>query len=292
MGWAVGVAAVAAALAAAAPSAAPPPGADNAVTVIGDSVLTGVLWYPAPRSILQEGLDVHFEVAVCRRLATPSCTFEGVQPPTLVELVAARGRGLGPTVVVVTGYNDREETFAAGVEQSVAALLRAGVKRILWATLHAARHPYVRMNDMLVAASRRHAELTILEWNVYSRSHPEWFQNDGIHLFPEGGIAMASFLHEAIIRALAEPPPLEVGPAALPAGVVGRRYRVRLVATGGTAPYRWTVSRGSLPAGLRLGDDGLISGTPTRPVRATVVLVASDARGRTARLREALVVRR
>jgi hypothetical protein len=292
MGRALGVVAVAAALVAAASPAAPPDGADNKVTVIGDSVLTSVLWYPAPRSTLQQGLDVDLEVAVCRRLAATSCTFDGVRPPTLVELVAARGRDLGPTVVVVMGYNDREQTFAASVEESVAALRRAGVQRILWATLHAVRHPYVRMNDVLVAASRRHRELTILDWNAYARSHPEWFQNDGIHLYPEGGVALASFLHDAIIRALSEPPPLEVGPAALPDGVVGRRYRVRLTATGGTAPYRWAVARGSLPTGLRLDDDGLISGTPTRPARVTVVLVASDSRGRTARLRETLVVRR
>jgi hypothetical protein len=195
------------AIAAAAPSAGPILGTDKPVTVIGDSVMTGVLWYPTPLSILQQGLNIRMEVAVCRRLTELSCPFEGAQAPTLVDLAAARGRELGPTVVVVMGYNDSAQRWAASVEKSVGVLLRAGVRRILWATLRAVRHPYVRMNDTLAAASRRHAELTIIDWNVYSRSHPDWFQNDGLHLTPDGGAALATFLHEAIVRAVTTPPP-------------------------------------------------------------------------------------
>ncbi|MGD0920863.1 MAG: Ig domain-containing protein [Terriglobia bacterium] len=36
-----------------------------------------------------------------------------------------------------------------------------------------------------------------------------------------------------------------------------------LEATGGTPPYKWTVSSGSLPSGLALSADGILSGTPT-----------------------------
>ncbi len=49
----------------------------------------------------------------------------------------------------------------------------------------------------------------------------------------------------------------------LPPGNVGSSYGVTLSATGGTAPYVWTLS-GSLPPGLMLnGTQGTISGTPT-----------------------------
>lgn len=50
----------------------------------------------------------------------------------------------------------------------------------------------------------------------------------------------------------------------LPAGTVGTAYNQALVATGGTTPYSWSISAGSLPAGLSLGTStGAITGTPT-----------------------------
>ncbi len=60
------------------------------------------------------------------------------------------------------------------------------------------------------------------------------------------------------------------------AGVPGeavrsRFYRHQLGASGGTGSYSWTVARGSLPAGLTLDSNGLISGTPTEPGVDTLV---------------------
>ena len=222
--------------------------------------VTGVLWYPESLAILQQDLDVRMEVAVCRRLTGTSCTFEDTTPPTLVSLVQEKGASLGPTVLVVLGYNDSQRTFAASVEASIHVLLRAHVQRILWATLRAARHPYVEMNDVLFAAARRHPEVTVVDWNKYSRSHPEWFQNDGLHVERVGGIALATFLHEAIFKALRSPLPLVVTTTQLPEARVGRPYSARLSVRGGRPPYRWRVVGGSLPRGLRLAPGGSISG--------------------------------
>jgi large repetitive protein len=50
----------------------------------------------------------------------------------------------------------------------------------------------------------------------------------------------------------------------LPNGTVGTAYSQTLVATGGTPPYSWSISAGSLPAGLSLNpSSGVISGAPT-----------------------------
>jgi dienelactone hydrolase len=49
----------------------------------------------------------------------------------------------------------------------------------------------------------------------------------------------------------------------VPACVAGYFYSINLAATGGTAPSAWNVSAGSLPAGLTLSSDGVLSGTPT-----------------------------
>ena len=49
-----------------------------------------------------------------------------------------------------------------------------------------------------------------------------------------------------------------------PSGVVGTAYTDTLTATGGTTPYSWSVSAGTLPAGITLNaSTGVLSGTPT-----------------------------
>lgn len=50
--------------------------------------------------------------------------------------------------------------------------------------------------------------------------------------------------------------------AAPQAGSVGAAYRTSLTASGGRAPYRWSVVSGNLPQGLSISRDGIISGTP------------------------------
>jgi hypothetical protein len=63
---------------------------------------------------------------------------------------------------------------------------------------------------------------------------------------------------------------ITIAPAALPSGQVGVAYSQALTATGGTAPYTWALSSGTLPAGLTFSTStGTISGTPTAAVNAT-----------------------
>jgi hypothetical protein len=65
------------------------------------------------------------------------------------------------------------------------------------------------------------------------------------------------------------PPALAITTTSLSNGVVGKAYSVRLAATGGTVPYSWTVTKGTLPAGLTLAaSTGVISGTPSAAVTA------------------------
>src|ERR1039457_874001 len=49
---------------------------------------------------------------------------------------------------------------------------------------------------------------------------------------------------------------------ALPTATIGKNYNQTLTAIGGAPPYQWTVTTGSLPAGLSLSTGGAISGTP------------------------------
>jgi hypothetical protein len=63
------------------------------------------------------------------------------------------------------------------------------------------------------------------------------------------------------------PSPLAVTTTSLPAGTTGSAYTATLAASGGTSPYKWSLTAGSLPSGLSLNAaSGTITGTPSAPV--------------------------
>lgn len=70
-------------------------------------------------------------------------------------------------------------------------------------------------------------------------------------------------VHTDTVTVPATTPPLAISTAAiLPDGTVGTVYSTTLTATGGTSPYTWALTSGSLPSGLILSGDSII-GTPT-----------------------------
>lgn len=80
------------------------------------------------------------------------------------------------------------------------------------------------------------------------------------------------------------PPTLVLSPASgtLPPGTVGSAYSFGLGASGGMAPYSYAIGAASLPKGLQLDPaTGVISGTPTEAVNATLTVTATDANGAT-----------
>jgi hypothetical protein len=75
-------------------------------------------------------------------------------------------------------------------------------------------------------------------------------------------------------------PIITVNPATLPNGAVGTAYNQTLSASGGTAPYVFSISSGALPGGLLLNPaTGAISGTPTTAGTFTFTVTATDASG-------------
>ena len=76
---------------------------------------------------------------------------------------------------------------------------------------------------------------------------------------------------------IAVTPPLSILTRHLPHARTHRRYRARLLAGEGRTPYRWSLVRGSLPAGLRLTTAGIISGRPRRPGTYRLVVQVRDA---------------
>jgi hypothetical protein len=74
------------------------------------------------------------------------------------------------------------------------------------------------------------------------------------------------------------PVSLAITTASLPSGTVGSAYSQSLAAAGGTPPYTWSTIAGSLPAGLTLSVQGLISGNPTAAGTATFTVRVTDSR--------------
>ena len=229
------------------------------VTLITDSVAGSLIWDASAARIFSHGFDVDLELGSCRRLTTTSCPAGRETPENVLELIRAKGRSIGPNVVIAVGYNDFPAVYADGIQPTLRALGRAGVEHVFWLTLRAARHPYLQSNAAIFAAAQRHRELTVLDWNAHSRAHASWFQSDGVHLEGIGAQALARFMHDGVQRVLVAPPPIEVS-LDFPKATITPRFAARLHAAGGHAPYRFSVA--GLPRALHLRRDGAIVGSP------------------------------
>ena len=70
------------------------------------------------------------------------------------------------------------------------------------------------MNDRLQAATTRWPTMRLLDWDGFSKSHPEWFIPDdgvGIHLTKDGATAYAGWLKERLdaVPGIGVPPPAD-----------------------------------------------------------------------------------
>jgi len=70
-----------------------------------------------------------------------------------------------------------------------------------------------------------------------------------------------------------------ISTVSLPAGAVDTAYSQTLAATGGTTPYSWSVSAGTLPAGLSLSATGVLDGMPTAEGTSTFTVRVEGANG-------------
>jgi photosystem II stability/assembly factor-like uncharacterized protein len=85
----------------------------------------------------------------------------------------------------------------------------------------------------------------------------------------------------------------QIATASLADATLDVPYEQPLTATGGLAPYYWTVAAGTLPPGLGLkAETGRITGTPVSSGFYTLTLQVADANSRTARQDLSILVRR
>jgi hypothetical protein len=72
---------------------------------------------------------------------------------------------------------------------------------------------------------------------------------------------------------------ITLNPATLPTGTVNIFYNQMLSATGGVAPYTYSITTGTLPTGLTLSNSGNISGTSTTAGTSSFAVTVVDAIG-------------
>jgi hypothetical protein len=166
------------------------------VTIFGDSEAAALNWDSTAAKVLRRGNRLTLDLAPCRRLTTRGCL--STPTPSVLKDVRRLGRKLGPTVVVLVGYNDDPHVYAAGIGTTLRAMHRRGVKHVLWLTLRAVYKQYTLINEVIFGASERFGWMTVLNWNGYARGHKGWFASDGIHLSGTGAVQFAIYLHRAL----------------------------------------------------------------------------------------------
>ncbi|MFN7973093.1 MAG: Ig domain-containing protein [Acidobacteriota bacterium] len=72
---------------------------------------------------------------------------------------------------------------------------------------------------------------------------------------------------------------ISLSPASLPNGLVGQAYSQTITGSGGTAPYTFAITAGTVPPGLTLATTGVLSGTPTTSGTYSFTATATDANG-------------
>ena len=174
------------------------------VTMITDSVGGALYWLTEPRESLASGFDLDLETKTCRKLVEPGCGAYGdPAPASALDTIHALGSQLAPIVVIDVGYNDRADTYAAGLDEVMQAAVAAGAQHVIWLTLEEREGVWAQSNKEIWAAAARWPQLTVADWASTSANQP-WFVDEA-HLNSVGGTALAAFLRPVLIAACGPP---------------------------------------------------------------------------------------
>jgi lysophospholipase L1-like esterase len=169
---------------------APTAAAGNRVLLVGDSILVDANQDVTAR-LRADGWD-----PVVAAAAMTNIDFWTHYVPPLV--IAHR-----PDVLVVElGTNDCN-TVCRRVTSGIDRIIRAVPPRtpVYWLNVQTqATYPRHagRVNARLNAASRRFSRLHVVDMDTRLRDHPEWHEDDGVHLNEAGSLQLAALISESI----------------------------------------------------------------------------------------------
>jgi hypothetical protein len=203
--------------------------APRPVLVIGDSAISAIRWVPGAATAVA-GVDRTLDLESCRRLVRTSCRGrEGRTPPTALQALRATG-DVYTTVVVATGYNDGAGDFAYAFQSIVEQARSQGVERIVWLTLRT-NVSYVSPGDLgyqavfatnnatlrQLVATGAYPDVTIADWDAYTKQLGSWFASDGVHYRTIGAWGAADYLSRKLASMEGRPCPAPERPGEAPA---------------------------------------------------------------------------
>lgn len=166
------------------------------VTVIADSVGTGLDYIAGGRAKATGPWSAVFDLKVCRRLVAPPCP---PNPPSALKVIKGLGAAVGDIAVIHVGYNDSGAQY--DMAQVMSALKARGVTRVVWVNLQGIAPFAPGVNAAIARAAARYGWLQVGNWNARSAGRA-WFTSDRDHVTPSGAHALAAFYREEIARAI------------------------------------------------------------------------------------------
>ena len=184
--------------------------------IIGDSTLAAVENNDAMHAFT--GMDPVYDAKSCRGLGQQSC---GDNPAANTVTTIDRAEGLYDVVVVMGGYDEWYETFAASFEQVVASSRAKGARWVVWLTYTEdvdyvlpdgtpANESLVNMNQIMrdLVAGGSFPDVLIADWNVYAANTSGWYNDDDVHLSRTGAYGVADFISRKVAFAIGAPCPM------------------------------------------------------------------------------------
>lgn len=166
------------------------------VTVIGDSVGTGLDYVAGGRAAATGPWSAVFDLKVCRRLVAPPCP---PNPPSALSVIRSMPGSLGDVAVIHVGYNDWGAVYDIG--RVMAALKARGVRRAVWVNLQSIAPASAGVNAVIRRAAGRYDWLQVADWSARSAGQG-WFVADNDHLTPSGAYALAAFYRAETAKAI------------------------------------------------------------------------------------------
>lgn len=153
------------------------------ITAIGDSVLI----IPAP--FLKETFsNIMIDAKVSRQMRDASAIITQLK----------QANNLGEIVIIELGTN------GPFPEKTITDLL--GVigkeRKALFINVRVPRPWEAIVNKTLEEISKKHSNMSIVDWYSTSANHDEYFVKDGVHLQPEGARAFAAMVEKAVLKAI------------------------------------------------------------------------------------------
>jgi len=110
-------------------------------------------------------------------------------------------------------------------------------------------------------------------------SAPAWARINANSPTPEANVWVSSVPQSLGVVTASNLQTVTISSTSPPVGTVGFGYTYTFTASGGIPPYTWATTGGSLPPGLTLSIEGVISGTPTEQGTFTFSVKVADSSG-------------